>query len=177
MDAISKTLPKKSFRGSILNQRFSASPAPSATSESQKSTSSKASKVVRDQFSSPEILQLADACKSHLRTQICFGNWTLDSDMSKPDWIWSIITGTPALLGETGRATAMKALQLVENDEVQKGKLVIYVCFRTVFLLILTYLQGWLRKDCSLQHGSYQGTSTHCRLLWFAKWSCSRYSS
>ncbi|PPQ82768.1 hypothetical protein CVT26_000179 [Gymnopilus dilepis] len=119
--------------------------------------SSGGTKVVREQFSSPEVLALADAAKSHLRTQICFGNWKLDSDPEKPDWIWTIIAETPSALGVSSRPRATEGLKQLLSDNAEKEKVMTYVGYgKTVlFNTIVTKARSKVAGYLSL-HGSVQ---------------------
>ncbi|KAF8870154.1 hypothetical protein CPB84DRAFT_1855768 [Gymnopilus junonius] len=67
---------------------------------------------------------------------ICFGNWKLDSDPEKPDWIWTIIAETPSALGVSSRPRATEGLKQLLNDNAEKEK-------------VMTYVR-WLREDHSL---------------------------
>ncbi|KAF8905589.1 hypothetical protein CPB84DRAFT_1844990 [Gymnopilus junonius] len=167
--ALEKAYQKPSSKNSSAPKLEHASVSPSLSSTktevSSASTAKKAvppkssggTKVVREQFSSPEVLALADVAKSHLRTQICFGNWKLDSDPEKPDWIWTIIAETPSALGVSSRPRATEGLKQLLNDNAEKEKVMTYVGYgKTVlFNTIVTKARSKVAGYLSL-HGSVQ---------------------
>ncbi|KAF8871279.1 hypothetical protein CPB84DRAFT_1855091 [Gymnopilus junonius] len=107
-----KTSSKKSSKGQ-KDSLTSATTSGMATSESSASKSAPVSKSSQVLASYPDLLR-----------QLGSG---LDS--KKADWIWSIITDVPNILGESGNAKANEALKVVLKDEVQKDKLITYHCY------------------------------------------------
>ncbi|KAF8869528.1 hypothetical protein CPB84DRAFT_1755006 [Gymnopilus junonius] len=154
-----KTSLKKSSKGQ-KDSLTSATTSGMATSESSASKSApvskSSSKATRDNFSCSELIFLADTAKSWLHTQICFGNWVLDSDSKKADWIWSIITDVPNILGESGNAKANEALKVVLKDEVQKNKLITYVGYgkNVLFSTVITKARQCVMGHYGLLSGS-----------------------
>ncbi|KAF8909032.1 hypothetical protein CPB84DRAFT_1843373 [Gymnopilus junonius] len=163
--ALEKAYQKPSSKNSSAPKLEHASVSPSLSSTktevSSASTAKKAvppkssggTKVVREQFSSPEVLALADAAKSHLHTQICFGNWKLDSDPEKPDWIWTIIAETPSALGVSSHPRATEGLKQLLNDNAEKEK-VGYgktVLFNTIVTKARSKVAGYLSLHGSVQ--------------------------
>ncbi|KAF8911456.1 hypothetical protein CPB84DRAFT_1841969 [Gymnopilus junonius] len=119
--------------------------------------SSGGTKVVREQFSSPEVLALANAAKSHLRMQICFGNWKPNSNPEKPDWIWTIIAEMPSALGVSSRPRATEGLKQLLNDNAEKEKVMTYVgygktvLFNTIVTKACNKVAGYLSLHGSVQ--------------------------
>ncbi|KAF8880704.1 hypothetical protein CPB84DRAFT_1851787 [Gymnopilus junonius] len=142
---VTKAMSKKGSSKKSKGQEHSAgsSSVSSALSKVQASASSKPSssasttgngKVTREHFMSSEVHMLADLAKSYLYTQVCFGNWVLDSDTNKMDWLWTVIGETPTALGPASQATANAGLQAMAKDNDIKGKLLTYVSYGQTIL-------------------------------------------
>jgi len=58
-------------------------------SKSNNKRATGSSKVVRGSFS-PNVTVLANATKNLIRTKVAFGDWVLDSNPEKPNWIWEM---------------------------------------------------------------------------------------
>ncbi|KAF8871015.1 hypothetical protein CPB84DRAFT_1754198 [Gymnopilus junonius] len=59
--------------------------------------------------------------------KICFGNWKLNSNPEKPNWIWTIIAEMPDALGVSSCPRATEGLKQLLNDNAEKEKVMTYV--------------------------------------------------
>ena len=78
----------------------------------------------------PDIAILADSGKNLIRSHICFGDWVLDSDPGKADWIWKIINEAPDHVALSAQLAAKKGLKMVSSSsyQVMRSNLLVYVC-------------------------------------------------
>ncbi|KAF8878971.1 hypothetical protein CPB84DRAFT_1852208 [Gymnopilus junonius] len=121
-----------------------------------KGQSEKNYKVVLDNFKSSDVLALAERAKCYLRTQICFGNWVLDSDEKRPNWVWSILNETPSILPPIASAMAAKGLEIAGEDDEVKKDLLTYVLYGKTCLFnnIITKVRQCIAGYFSLTTGS-----------------------
>ncbi|KAF8173626.1 hypothetical protein BJ912DRAFT_1065110 [Pholiota molesta] len=84
-------------------------------------------KVKRSDFP-PNVVLLADSAKNLIRTRVCFGDWVLESDPRKQDWVWGIINDCPKTMNPSSQTSANQALQLLSSpsQQVLRSKLVSY---------------------------------------------------
>jgi len=77
----------------------------------------------------PEVVVIADKSKNLLHCNLTFGNWVLDSDIDKLDWVWKIINKTPGSMGSSARDVATKGLKMVSapSQDNMRNKLISYV--------------------------------------------------
>lgn len=73
------------------------------------------SKVVWGSFS-PNVTVLANAAKNLIRTKVAFGDWVLDSNLEKPNWIWAIIRDVPTTIGISLNQAAREGLKEVSSS-------------------------------------------------------------
>jgi len=85
------------------------------------------SKVNQGNFSD-NITVLANATKNLIHTKVVFGNWVLDSNHEKTNWIWSIINKVPAMIGISLKNTAQEGIKEALRNVALHNKLVTYVC-------------------------------------------------
>ena len=73
------------------------------------------SKVVWGSFS-PNITVLANAAKNLIRTKVAFGDWVLNSNPEKPNWIWAIIRDVPTTIEISLNQAAREGLKEVSSS-------------------------------------------------------------
>lgn len=88
-------------------------------------------KITKDLFSSV-IGLLADSAKKNLRSKIILGDWVLDTEVGKEEWIWKTITETVKNATSARKSAFVTALHEIKDDDDIKGNLIIFV---STFLL------------------------------------------
>lgn len=73
------------------------------------------SKVVQGSFS-PNVTVLVNATKNLIHTKVAFGDWVLDSNPEKPNWIWAIIRDVPTTIGISLNQAAREGLKEVSSS-------------------------------------------------------------
>ena len=101
-----------------------------------KQSSGSSTKVVRSQFSD-NVTILTDAAKNLIRTKVAFGDWVLDSNPDKPNWVWGIIKNVPTAIGISLNQAAQDGLQEALRDVTLRNKLITYVRSLNLFMLSL----------------------------------------
>ena len=101
-----------------------------------KQSSGSSAKVVRSQFSD-NVTILADAAKNLIHTKVAFGDWVLDSNPDKPNWVWGIIKNVPTTIGISLNQVAQDGLQEALRDVTLRNKLITYVRSLNLFMLSL----------------------------------------
>ena len=85
-------------------------------------------KIKRTDFPS-NIAILANGGKNLIRTRVAFGDWVLDIDPGKPEWVWKIINDTPSTVALSSRDEARQGLKVVSGTSYveMRTKLITYV--------------------------------------------------
>ena len=76
---------------------------------------------------SDNVTVLANAAKNLIHTKVAFGNWVLDSNPEKTNWIWSIINEVPAMIGISLLNAAQEGIKEASRNVALHNKLVTYV--------------------------------------------------
>ena len=100
----------------------------SKSSKKAQETQSTGGKIKRTHFSS-NIAILADCGKNLIRTRVAFGDWVLDIDPGKPEWVWKIINDTLSTVALSSRDAARQGLKTVSgtSNVEMRAKLITYV--------------------------------------------------
>ncbi len=100
----------------------------SKSSKKAQETPSTGGKIKRTDFPS-NVAILANGGKNLIRTRIAFGDWVLDIDPGKPEWVWKIIKDTPSTVAMSSRDTALQGLKTVSGTSYieMRAKLITYV--------------------------------------------------
>ena len=100
----------------------------SKSSKKAHETQSTGGKIKRTHFSS-NIAILADCGKNLICTCVAFGDWVLDIDPGKPEWVWKIINDTLSTVALSSRDAARQGLRTVSgsSNAEMRAKLITYV--------------------------------------------------
>ena len=92
-------------------------------------------KITQDQFSSVLGL-IADSSKKHLRSSLILGDWVLDSEVGKEEWIWKMINKAVKNAPPTRATAFQEAIVKIKENEELKTKFITYVSLFLFFLFL-----------------------------------------